>query len=206
MVLSATELSAFFCLLAAARASGAPSGGDVAHLVNPTRQVPSIPPVKADDETMPSASGVKSDPVADASATVTSGCARFSFLTERLVRMEYSASGKFDDRASFAVINRKLRVPEFHVAKNGSTTIITTGALRLSHHQSSNKTCGSGFLPDEVQVRLLVAPHSAWSSGHDSSPPDMRPSSVARIMPDAANLNGTMNHGTQSVARPTVAA
>jgi hypothetical protein len=165
-----------------------------------SRQVPFIAPLKADDETMSSMLGSvssHSDPAADPSVMVKSGCARFSILTTRLVRMEYSTSGKFDDRASFAVINRKLPVPAFHVAKNGSTTVVTTDALQLTH-RSNNQKCDNGFSRGEVQVRLLVAPHSTWTSGHDSSPPDMRPSSVARIMPEPANLNGTMNHGARS--------
>ena len=161
-----------------------------------SRQVPFIA-MKADDETVSSVSRTNSDPVADSAVIVTSGCARFSILTERLVRMEYSTSGKFDDRASFAVINRKLPVPAFHVTKNLSTTIVTTDALQLTHRKSTQK-CGNGFSRGELQVRLLVAPHTTWTSGHDSSPADMRPSSVAHIMPQPANLNGTMNHGARS--------
>ena len=39
------------------------------------------------------------DPVANASAIVVSGNARFTVLTARLIRMEWSANGAFEDRA-----------------------------------------------------------------------------------------------------------
>ena len=40
-------------------------------------------------------------------------------------------------------------------------------------------------------------PPATWLSGREPAPPDMRPSSVARIMPGPHNFNGTMNHGTR---------
>ena len=53
------------------------------------------------------------DPVADPGAVVTVGNARFTVLTPQLIRMEWSADGKFEDHASFVFINRKLPVPKF---------------------------------------------------------------------------------------------
>ena len=40
------------------------------------------------------------DPVADPKAVVTAGNARFTVLTPQLIRMEWSATGKFEDHAS----------------------------------------------------------------------------------------------------------
>ena len=148
------------------------------------------------------------DPAADPKAIVSSGCARFTMLTERLIRMERTATGKFEHRASFAVANRKLPVPIFHVVNTTSgTTTIRTASLELTHRHSASAEddCSGGFAPGEVTVVLLVEsvtgggpggpdPPASWVSGHDS-PPDMRPSSVARIMPEPHNFNGTMNHG-----------
>ena len=53
------------------------------------------------------------DPVADPKAVVTVGHARFTVLTPQLIRMEWSADGKFEDHASFVFINRRLPVPKF---------------------------------------------------------------------------------------------
>ena len=41
------------------------------------------------------------DPVADPKAVVKIGNARFTILTPQLIRMEWSADGKFEDHASF---------------------------------------------------------------------------------------------------------
>ncbi len=42
-----------------------------------------------------------------------SGHARFTVLTPQLIRMEWSADGKFEDHASLVFINRRLPVPKF---------------------------------------------------------------------------------------------
>ena len=136
------------------------------------------------------------EPLVAPGSTVLSGCARFSVLTERLVRMERalpSTPKQFDDRATFAAINRKLPVPAFHVQRNATATVLRTAALSLTHRHSGGCS-GAGFAAGEVLVELLVAPHTTWTSGGDV-PADPKPSSVARIAPEPENLNGTMNHG-----------
>ncbi len=73
------------------------------------------------------------DPVADPHAIVTVGHARFTVLTPKLIRMEWAADGKFEDRASMVFLNRKLTVPEFthETTPNGDRTLIKTNALTL---------------------------------------------------------------------------
>ena len=53
------------------------------------------------------------DSVADAKATVVRGSARFTVLTPQLIRFEQSATTTFEDRATLAIVNRKLPVPKF---------------------------------------------------------------------------------------------
>mgnify|MGYP003295495001 CR=1 FL=1 len=48
----------------------------------------------------------QNDPVANPEAVVTSGNARFTVLTNRLIRMEWAEDGKWEDNASLAIINR----------------------------------------------------------------------------------------------------
>ena len=57
------------------------------------------------------------NPKADPKAEVVCGNARFTVLTDRLIRMEWSEDGKFEDRASLAIINRRLDVPAFTVSR-----------------------------------------------------------------------------------------
>ena len=53
------------------------------------------------------------DPVANPEAVVASGRARFTVLTPRMIRIQYSSREQFEDRATFAVVNRNLPVPAF---------------------------------------------------------------------------------------------
>src|SRR5271163_4695082 len=75
------------------------------------------------------------DPVADPRAMVTVGHARFTILTPQLIRMEWSADGKFEDHASLVFLNRKLPVPKFthETAPDGGRTVIKTSALTLAY-------------------------------------------------------------------------
>ncbi len=49
------------------------------------------------------------NPVADTRAVVTAGHARFTVLTPQLIRMEWSADGKFEDHPSLVFLNRHCR-------------------------------------------------------------------------------------------------
>lgn len=76
---------------------------------------------------------VTGDPVADADAQVRLGHARFTVLTSRLLRLEYSPEGNFEDRASYAFPNRRADVPDFTVREDHGATIVDTGALVLRY-------------------------------------------------------------------------
>ena len=71
------------------------------------------------------------NPKADEKAVVTVGNARFTVLTPQLVRMEWSADGRFEDRATLTFVNRELPVPEFKVSESKSKLTIRTAALTL---------------------------------------------------------------------------
>jgi hypothetical protein len=73
------------------------------------------------------------DSVADAAAVVHAGSARFTVLTDRLVRMEYAASGQFEDRPTLAFINRKVAVPAFTQHPSGAGVVITTASITLTY-------------------------------------------------------------------------
>jgi len=90
------------------------------------------------------------DPKASDEAMVVCGNARFTILTDRLVRMEWAEDGVFEDRASLAIINRNLPVPAFSCAKEGEGVVIRTGALTLSYK-------GNGkFTPDNLKVAFKM--------------------------------------------------
>ena len=80
-----------------------------------------------------SAEPEKNDPLADPAAVVVCGNARFTVLTDRLIRMEWSEDGKFEDHATLAVINRKLPVPSFKKSVSKNAVTLRTDALTLKY-------------------------------------------------------------------------
>lgn len=76
---------------------------------------------------------IADNPKADAKAVVTSGNARFTVLTPQIIRMEWSADGQFEDRATLTFVNRATPVPEFKVRESKSKLTITTPALTLTY-------------------------------------------------------------------------
>lgn len=73
----------------------------------------------------------KADPNA-----VIAGCHyRFTLLTERLIRMEYSPSGEFEDRPSQTFWFRHQPVPEFQVQENEQRLNISTRFFHLTYEK-----------------------------------------------------------------------
>jgi alpha-glucosidase (family GH31 glycosyl hydrolase) len=104
------------------------------------------------------------DPVANTSAQVVSGSARFTVLTDHVIRLEYASNGKFEDRATVAVVNRLLPVPQFATSQSGSQLTITTNALQLKY------SVGSAFSASTLQVTSLKKAFAPWGFSTAQSP------------------------------------
>lgn len=72
-------------------------------------------------------------PKADTKAVVVCGNARFTVLTDRLIRMEWAENGEFEDNATLGIVNRNLPVPAFKTVRSGKGVTIKTSALTLSY-------------------------------------------------------------------------
>lgn len=70
-------------------------------------------------------------PVAAREAMIVHGHVRVTVIMDRLLRLEYSPNGSFEDRASQAFWHRKQVVPPFQVAPEGDGLAITTTFLHL---------------------------------------------------------------------------
>ena len=81
---------------------------------------------------------VENNPKASEGAVVTYGNARFTVLTPRMIRIEYSDSAVFEDRATFAIVNRNLDVPEYECSEDSEYLYITTDDLNLKYRKGSN--------------------------------------------------------------------
>ena len=103
--------------------------------------------------------GARNNPKADPKAVIEYQHARFTVLTDRLIRMEWADDDVFEDRASFAIVNRELPVPKFTSAiKNGVLTI-NTGKLILTYK-------GGPFSADNLQVKFALG---TWKPGMEPS-------------------------------------
>ncbi|WP_250442987.1 glycoside hydrolase family 31 protein [Actinotalea sp. C106] len=76
-----------------------------------------------------------SRPSAHPDAAVQGDRYRITVLTDGLVRLEWSESGVFEDRASTFALNRELPVPEFRVIEDGNHLEIVTSRFRLTYDQ-----------------------------------------------------------------------
>ncbi|MDP4291429.1 MAG: glycoside hydrolase family 31 protein, partial [Bacteroidota bacterium] len=87
---------------------------------------------------------------ADPKAVVKEGPARFTVLTPRLIRMEWSDNGSFIDDASFVVIRRQLPLPRFTQTQKDGWLILKTDELELRYKLGSGK-----FTDQNLQVKSI---------------------------------------------------
>ena len=118
------------------------------------------------------------DAVAEPRALVALGNARFTVLTPRLIRMEWSADGQFEDHASLVFLNRKLPVPKFtheiSSASDAQRLTIETEALKLIYAPAASSD--GKFTADNLEIDFtLNGQPVVWHPG----------------MPDTGNLQGT---------------
>lgn len=71
------------------------------------------------------------NPKANDQAMIQGDTYRFTVLTEKLIRIEYSDHGIFEDRATQSIINRVFSVPEFEVIRKKESLEIITRYFHL---------------------------------------------------------------------------
>ena len=86
------------------------------------------------------------DPIADPKAIVVQDQARFTILSDRLIRMEYVPDGKFNDQATLTFVNRKLPVPDYQVKHADGWLTITTPLIVLKYKEKSGKFTAENLL------------------------------------------------------------
>ena len=102
------------------------------------------------------------NPVAKEEATICCSNARFTVLTDRLVRMEWAEDARFEDRASLAIVNRQLPVPSLKVTRKGEGVIIKTDKICLDYK-------GGKFEPGTLSVSFkLNGKTVVWHPGDGS--------------------------------------
>ena len=112
------------------------------------------------------------NPHAHPESVLVYGNARFTVLTARLLRLEWSPTGAFTDFATFAFPNRWVdQPPPFAVREDGEQLWIETGSLTLSYRLHSG-----AFTPENLAITLRAGGETrTWRPGQ----------------PDSGNLGGT---------------
>ena len=104
---------------------------------------------------------LRSRPTANPAAVVRGDTYRFTVLTDGLIRLEYAADGKFEDRASTLALFRDLPVPEFRVIEDHARLEIVTDRVHLVYDRGPFSTSG---LSIQVLGNISVY-HSVWRYG-----------------------------------------
>jgi alpha-glucosidase (family GH31 glycosyl hydrolase) len=102
---------------------------------------------------------IQFDPLPNPEAVVTGVNVRFSLLTERLIRMEYSPSGVFEDQPSQVFWYRNQPAPKFEHRISSSGIEIETNHLHLQYATSLK-----GFASSNLKV-LVKATGFTWHFG-----------------------------------------
>lgn len=110
-------------------------------------------------------------PQAAPDQVVIEGNARFTILTNRIIRLEWSADGAFEDRASLAFINRHNPGLAFTRAGDAEWLELSTPALKLRYRRASGR-----FTAENLSISLAV----------NDTPVTWRPG-----MAQTGNLGGT---------------
>ena len=88
-------------------------------------------------------------PIAKSKAIVVAPNVRFTVLTDRLIRIEYSAENRFEDRASQVFWYREQPLPRFEKRVTDKKIEIETNALHLIYKIGRN-----GFTPRNLSIKL----------------------------------------------------
>ena len=119
--------------------------------------------------TLPLSAEEELNPVADPAAVVVSGNARFTVLTSQMIRIQYSSTAQFEDRATFAIVNRRLPVPEFTTETVDGYLYIRTEDLELRYKEGSIIKA-TDKKPDNLMVKFQLNGRTVtWYPGKDDS-------------------------------------
>ena len=92
------------------------------------------------------------------------GKARFQFITERLVRMEWSEDGHFEELPTLAVINRSIDLVAWEKDVNEKNLILKTSFLIIHYHDD-----GSELTPNNLSIEILFDQNKTiWKPGQEN--------------------------------------
>ena len=117
---------------------------------------------------------ITTNPMADPRAIVRVSCARFTVLTSRLIRMEYSQEDAFEDRPSQVFWHRQQPVPDYEVLHSGSEGMSGDRPVEIKTEHLHLRYSGREFAANSLSIELR-GKGILWHCGD----------------PDPGNLGGT---------------
>ena len=108
---------------------------------------------------------MKTSPRALPENIVTGNKYRITVLTDRLIRLEYSEDGIFEDRATQVVLNRDFPETEYRMNRTQDAIEIYTSCLHLKYDEKE-------FSPNGLSIQVkgkLTSYHSMWRYGDTAS-------------------------------------
>ena len=90
---------------------------------------------------------------------------RITVLSERLIRLEYSVNGNFNDNLTTLVKNRNFSVPNFKVEQDSKYIVISTKYFMLQYLKNK-PFLGPKFAPDSNLKINLLNTDKMWFYGH----------------------------------------
>lgn len=81
----------------------------------------------------------KYNPVANSEAIIQYDQVRFTILTPRVIRLEWSEDGQFEDHATLSIVNRNLPLPHFSSDEKDGFLYLNTDNLNLKYKLDSGK-------------------------------------------------------------------
>lgn len=107
-------------------------------------------------------------PVANPGAIVAAPRARFTVLTSRLLRLEYSPNERYEDRATQVFWYRAQPVPPFEIERHADRVVITTEQLRLTYRFTSRS-----FTRNSLRIEVK-ATNTIWEYGRRGEKQNLR--------------------------------
>lgn len=138
---------------------------------------------------------VPGNPVAHPDAVVAGDCWRITVLTPGLLRLEWSETGGFEDRASTFAVNRALPAPDMQVHRQGQRIELSTDCLHLDYD-------GEPFSPSGLVVTATSAMPDAHTSEWRFGQPADGLGGTARTLDD---VDGAVPLGPGVVSRTGIA-
>ena len=134
------------------------------------------------------------NPVANPPAVVRCDArARFTVLTDGLLRAEFSPAGAFEDRATFAFVNRRLPVPTFTVrnatASPWCNITVAGGGMHVAYNKDAAAAAAAAAGKQGFDGALTVT-RAAHAGSGASAPPTTWRAGVSAPLP--GNLGGTL--------------